>query len=265
MVDNIVRRCSLRGCLRIVRADMSAWRDLADYHYRAGGVGAVDKIFAIERIGSDENGGVVRLPDNRVRYVGVIVYCMAIPNVAARNRATNNRYVGLGDRKMELRLLNREMRCISRVVIHPQYRGAGLGRWLVEETLPKAGTLFVEALAVMGRVNPFFVRAGMTRYESGLSPRAARLVEAFCHIGIGEDELVDPGGLLDAIGMVGVDERRFIAAEMRRFAGTFSRVSGRLAKAAGGRQGDDMAALEPYVEFVVARVLSNPVYFLWSR
>ena len=68
---------------------------------------------------------------------------------------------------MGLKLLNGEMRCISRVVIEPRFRGIGLGRYLVAETLARAGVELVEAMAAMGQVNPFFERAGMRRYEGG--------------------------------------------------------------------------------------------------
>jgi hypothetical protein len=52
---------------------------------------------------------------------------------------------------------------ISRVIIHPKYRGIGLGEKLVHDTLPQAGTPDVEAIAVMAKYNPFFEKAGMQR------------------------------------------------------------------------------------------------------
>jgi hypothetical protein len=59
------------------------------------------------------------------------------------------------------RRLNRELRVLKRLVIHPDVRGCGLGHWLVRQTLPLVGTPFVECLAAMGAVNPVFVKAGM--------------------------------------------------------------------------------------------------------
>ena len=54
---------------------------------------------------------------------------------------------------------------ISRVVIHPKFRGVGLGAYLVKETLPKVGVKVIEALAVMAKYNPFFEKAGMIRVD----------------------------------------------------------------------------------------------------
>lgn len=50
---------------------------------------------------------------------------------------------------------------VSRVVVHPKWRGVGLGVRLVRETLPKCGADIVEAMAAMAVYNPFFEKAGM--------------------------------------------------------------------------------------------------------
>ncbi|MEM3162639.1 MAG: hypothetical protein QW056_06615, partial [Candidatus Bathyarchaeia archaeon] len=43
------------------------------------------------------------------------------------------------------------------------YRSIGLGTKIVKETLPLAGTPYVETLAVMAKYNPFFEKAGMQK------------------------------------------------------------------------------------------------------
>jgi ABC-type ATPase with predicted acetyltransferase domain len=74
--------------------------------------------------------------------------------------------------------LYRVLSTITRVVVHPKYRTIGLGAKLVRETLPKAGTPYVELVAVMARYNPFAERAGMTRVaESKPEPRLLRAAE----------------------------------------------------------------------------------------
>jgi len=254
------RICSLQKQLEIVPADISAWRSLSEYHYRAGRPGAIDKIFALrvvhmkyserENIRAYGRGG-------RDRPAGVIVYSMPLPNVALRNRATNNRYLGLGDRCRGLQLLNREMRWISRVVIHPQYRGIGLARYLVEQTLERAQTIMVEALAAMGRVNPFFERAGMKRYEQAASARALRLIEAFGQVGIGEEQLYDPGALSKAIDNLAPEEQTFINKEMMRFTQPFRGRRHYINGQDKNRKGDLL------VRLAVQHVMIKPIYYLW--
>jgi GNAT superfamily N-acetyltransferase len=64
-----------------------------------------------------------------------------------------------------LRWVNRNVRCISRVIVHPTFRSLGLATRIVRAVLDRSPTRYVEALAVMGRAHPLFARAGMTTHE----------------------------------------------------------------------------------------------------
>lgn len=59
--------------------------------------------------------------------------------------------------------VNRSLRILRRLIIHPDIRGCGLGHYLVRKTLPLVGTEYVECLATMGEFNPVFEKAGMKR------------------------------------------------------------------------------------------------------
>lgn len=57
-------------------------------------------------------------------------------------------------------------RRIARVVVHPSYRGIGVGTELVKQYLKfceKNGIKFVSTVSALGLFNPFFEKAGMTR------------------------------------------------------------------------------------------------------
>ena len=113
----------------------------------------------------------------------VLVVSPPVPSVRGRNVATRRRYV-MKDRRAALARLNAEMECISRVVVHPMFRGLGLAGRLVRHALATAETPFVEALAAMGKIHPLFLRGGMRavglfrgrtqyyRYYLGLGPGA---------------------------------------------------------------------------------------------
>jgi hypothetical protein len=59
--------------------------------------------------------------------------------------------------------INQQLSTINRVVIHPKYRTVGLGAKLIRETMPKAGTPYVELIAVMAKYSPFAEKAGMQK------------------------------------------------------------------------------------------------------
>jgi len=85
--------------------------------------------------------------------------------IATGRRAALGLRGSLGD---DLRFINRHVRTISRVIVHPQFRSLGLSSLLVRCLCKHCDTRYIEALAMMGRAIPFFERAGMKRYE----PRA---------------------------------------------------------------------------------------------
>jgi len=141
---------------RIVRGTMDDYRALGRFHYRARRPAAIKRIWA------------VRVPPKRRRAgdphtAAVLIVSPPVLNCRGRNVATGGRYLR-PNRRAGTRRLNAEMECVSRVIVHPIFRGCGLAVRLVRHALRTAPTGWVEALAAMGAVHPFFERAGMTAY-----------------------------------------------------------------------------------------------------
>ncbi len=99
-------------------------------------------------------------PPSRVVAVGVLSF----PSFRS---APRERVLNLTDlsHRPRLRFTNDHLRTISRVVVHPQFRGLGLASELVRKLIETCPTRYVEASAVMARVHPFFEAAGMRRVE----------------------------------------------------------------------------------------------------
>lgn len=152
------------------------------------------------------------------RVVAVLVESLPALSCRLRDQALDGRYADWSDRRFAARLLNAEMRCISRVVVHPQWRGLGLAVELVRRALTTMTTAYTEALAAMGRVHPFFKRAGMTEYRRWPLQRDQRLIDALARVDF------EPWRLADTRHMqrwlVGGDHRaEFIREELARWAG----------------------------------------------
>jgi ABC-type ATPase with predicted acetyltransferase domain len=97
----------------------------------------------------------------RLIALGVLSY--PVPSSRIRERALDLTELRYDPRK--IRWLNRNLRTISRIIVHPQFRGIGLARELVRTLCQNSDVRYVEAMAHMGRAVPFFERAGMTRHE----------------------------------------------------------------------------------------------------
>lgn len=137
------RAMSLRRRLHVERGSVRDYRVFGPMHYRhRDSLGFVDKVFLLKETASREA-------------VGILVFAHAPIELSLRNASTDGRFI------RNVRRLNKELRILRRLIMHPDVRGCGLGHYFVRESLPQVGVRFVEALAAMGTVNPVFERAGM--------------------------------------------------------------------------------------------------------
>ncbi len=210
------------------------YESFASLHYKSTGeLGFVDKIFLLRE-------------GERGEPLGIVVYSHPPLELSFRNRITNKRF------QKSPKLLNRSVRILRRLVIHPDVRGCGLGHYLVRKTLPIVGTEYVECLASMGAVNPVFEKAGMERigqYE--IAPNRKAAVEQLKNMG------VDPASS-DFVGEVTRkrDVRRIVAGVVYDWY---------QATTAGGKHRVGRQSPEFLARIFRGLIGSQPVYYLWHR
>ncbi len=206
----------------------------ASMHYRTTDeLGFVAKVFVLR----EGRGGDL---------LGIVVYSHGPLELALRNRATNKRF------SRNPRRLNREMRIIRRVVVHPDVRGCGLGHRLLRDTLPRVGTKYVECLATMGEFNPVFEKAGMTRIGTcAMPPYRARVLSELAALD------VDPCRR-DFVMQVSRRPRvrRLVAELVYRWY---------QATTAGGERRVERQSPQLLAHTFRGLVGSRPVYYLWRR
>jgi len=149
--------CSLVKEMQIVEGTTADWRKLAGFHYRSHKIAAPRKIFCLKR--GEE-------------LCGVIVYSHPPPTCFGRRLVLP---------KMSMKELNEKLSIVSRVVVHPKYRTIGLGAKLVRDTLPLAGTTYVEMPAVMAKYDRFAEKAGMQKITEQPPPKEALKVAGVLH------------------------------------------------------------------------------------
>jgi ABC-type ATPase with predicted acetyltransferase domain len=163
------------------RGTIRDYDELSAFHYMAGRPAAHKRVWVIRPPpAATEAGGP--------NVAAVLVVSPPMGAVRGRNLATGGRYAG-ADRSAALTLLNREIEWISRVIVHPAYRGCGLAVRLVRHALATADTPMVESLAAMGAVNPFFERAGMRAWRLEADPHAQRFLKAAAAVGLSPREV----------------------------------------------------------------------------
>jgi hypothetical protein len=285
-----MRGCSVVRNLRIVCGDFEDYKRLARFHYRSNSPGAYTAIYAIKYCGSNFyrgarkerrdkegirniggsspalRGNGAAVPSTSLRTgpaaertprqagglneaVGVIVYTMPSAGAELRNVATGNLFAGF-DNQTRLGLINKNIQCRSRVIIEPRYRGLGLASRLVRETMPVMGVPIIEAMAVMGAVNPFFEKAGMKAFAAKKAVRCVKLIEAFSAVGIEKEELIDAEWVQRKIEQSGRREGEFIEQEIRRFLQSY-----------GERRYEEAGVKR--MRFVLSKLTDRPVYYIW--
>jgi GNAT superfamily N-acetyltransferase len=140
--------------MKVEQGTIKDWQKLSMFHYRGHKTSVIRKIFRLMR---------------GVELCGVIVYCYPPPACYGRRLVLP---------RMTMQDMNRQLSTINRVVIHPKYRTVGLGAKLIRETLPLAGTLYVELIAVMAKFSPFAEKAGMRKVAIQQSVKAVSKVSS---------------------------------------------------------------------------------------
>lgn len=187
--------CSLIREMHIEQGTFADYKALSQFHYRSARCTAPKKIFTLKR-------------NNEL--CGVIVYAYPAPTCFGRKQAW----------KGTLKQLMQDVSVISRVIVHPKYRGIGLGEKLVAETLMQCGTSCVEAVAVMARYNPFFEKAGMQRItESTLNRHLAVALKQLEELGFNQSSMLNTEYCHEILTKVGKEPVLNVLVELSRKGG----------------------------------------------
>jgi hypothetical protein len=236
-----MKTCSLHSRLEIVAGDWADYKGLARYHYRDEQPAGVKAIFSVKP--------GRRLHSSGSKAMGVIVYTMPVPRMEQRNAATGDLFKGF-DRQTQLALINRNIRCISRVIIEPRLRGIGLATRLVRETMPLMNVPIIEALGVMPLVNPFLEKAGMKAFAPRIRPEQVELIEAFSVVGIEENDLIDAEIVQRKLDALCPSAANFVEAHVYQFL-----------RSQGRRR-----TMPPGIErtrYILGKLAERPAYHIW--
>lgn len=222
---------------------------LSQYHYRAGRPATAARVLVLKHNRPTVADRYQRRPA-RVGVVAVLVESLPVLQCRQRDWALGDRYKPITRPRQRAMLLTAELRCISRVVVHPQWRGLGLAVRLVQAALDDPQAPFTEAIAAMGKVHPFFEHAGMTAYPRPPHRHDARMVAALEKAGFDLLDLARLSHLLGSINALSGSTRRWVRHELHRW---YRQTIGR------SRQ----HSTDPRDHLLLARqqLLSEPVYY----
>jgi GNAT superfamily N-acetyltransferase len=139
----------------------------ASLHYRSGTPATFAQVLAAH------DGD-----DSEAPCVGVLCVSRPTLNGPWRARAWPDLFGERREPREMANALNLYVRTISRVIVHPSFRGVGVASMLVRTYLNYPLTPLTETLSAMGRVSPLFQRCGMREVACPRSRRDRRLGDA---------------------------------------------------------------------------------------
>jgi ABC-type lipoprotein export system ATPase subunit/GNAT superfamily N-acetyltransferase len=140
--------------LSMAEGTQADWKRFARWHYRGSDLAFTRRVVLLR---------------HRDEPIGICVFSAPAAALALRSW-----YFGLTNPRSSVALaaLNRQLWLLQRVVLHPTYRGAGIGAAFVRQACVSCPVKWIETLSAMGRASPFFERAGFTRV--GIVERSKR-------------------------------------------------------------------------------------------
>ncbi|NNJ27124.1 hypothetical protein [Alienimonas chondri] len=158
--DDLDGRISFAGDLRLTVASRGDWPAFADWHYRAHTVGVVRFGVMLWHV---RPPGVIGKSDespSTAEPVGIALFCS--PPLSLRGR---NQYFGTGSRwtSAGLKAMNAQLVTLSRVVLHPTYRGCSLAAPFVAAACDACPFPWIESLTQLGQTHPFLERSGFVK------------------------------------------------------------------------------------------------------
>jgi len=133
---------SFRDEFEIRRGSRADWPYFTRWHYRGRGIGPVRR---------------VELLYHRNQKVGICIFgCVALAN------SHRNRLFGLNAKmsSSQAQAINRNFACVSRLVLDPRYRGAGIGGWFLRTACESVPWPWIELISEMANLSSFYKAAG---------------------------------------------------------------------------------------------------------
>lgn len=240
----------LADALTLRPGSIGDYHTLAAHHYRASRPATINRIFTLEHHQPTVVGRYLNRQDEK-QTVAVLVESMPTLRCQLRDHALPGRYGEHLSQRARAQLINNEIRCISRVIVDPRWRGLGLAVRLVRHALTTATTPYTEALAAMGRVHPFFEKAGMTPYERPPHATDTRLIAALERVNITPLDLALLDQVNARIDALDAASQTFIHRELRRWYRHTTRSSA-----------TDSSDTRDHLRLAQQRLTLNPIYYL---
>lgn len=187
-------QCSLIADLEYRPGTPRDWATLKQLHYAAGDPATRHSIHVLTHPDLDHPAGVAILSYPDLHSQG-------------RNVYTDNRYQKTAN-VADAKLLNTEVKRLSRIVVAPELRNCGIARTLIDHIVATTPMRYLECSTQLGRFNPFLERCGFTNVPQPHADAEADLRDLATVYAAPSGVGMDPQELIDWSNNLSVRKRR---------------------------------------------------------
>lgn len=234
----------ITDCLEIVPGTIADFHILERYHYQTDSINPTTQIYKIRGIDSTQDA----FPDP----MAVIVYRQPLPDLHARNIATKGYFQQAPTRSGRLRIINKKILYIARLIVDPRFRKLGLATWLLSDTLQRQTVPIVETLTPIDFTNKIFQRAGFKLYHTPAPPWYQRFEDVLTGLGVNKLNLHHAFLIQNRIAGLSSDQYDFVDEEIRLFLNHF-------------RHRRDMPAGLRRTKYFLSKLPFPQAYLIWPN
>lgn len=199
----------VENCLQILPATLDDYHKLAHYHYRTEPIRPATQIYKINAID--------RVHDQFPDPIAVIVYRQPIPDIRARTNATKGYFKYRRTQKEMLKLVNKKIQYLARLIVDPRFRKLGLATWLLTDTLERQTVPIVETLTPIDFTNKIFQKAGFKLYHTQAPTWYRKFTDALQAIGFEDWNHLLPLTLQNRIDHLEGDQAKWFESQISQF------------------------------------------------
>jgi GNAT superfamily N-acetyltransferase len=184
--------------------------------------------------------------------ISVLVLTQPFPDISARSKATANFFHQYDDAAENLKMLNKFVLYLARLITDPRYLRKGLATFLLKETLKRLTIPMVETLTPIDFTNRMYTNAGFKLYYTPASRKYVRLMNAFKQVGLDVRDTTSHKLIDMRLELMPHDKKQLIEKEIVLFL-------------AGYRNAQRFKPGPERTKFILSKVPPPEAYLLWHN
>ena len=204
---------SFLDTLEIVPATLADYKKLATYHYCSDTVRPTMQIYKV-RVKAPNTD---QFPDP----IAINVFKLPLPNLKARNIATQGYFLQPETPSERLKLVNKKIIYAARLIVDPRFRRLGIATLLVRDGLERQNRPIVETMTPLDFTNKMLQKQGFQLYRNPAPKWYDKFTDSLLRIGLTHQSFSCPAVVHHRLIHLDKTDRTTIEKRIRVFMGHF--------------------------------------------